>query len=94
MVEKTYLETSKQQRSTADVFKYESAFRKVTIKFLDSVNKEPRYGVCISQRKSWKEAVTNVSSRHSAKSKVRISAADAIISSAAKNRRNNGFKRK
>ena len=52
MVEKTYLETSKQQRSTADVFKYESAFRKVTIKFLDSVNKEPRYDVCISQRKS------------------------------------------
>ena len=35
------------KQDTADVFKCESAYGKVRIAFLDSVNKQSRYSVCI-----------------------------------------------
>ena len=35
------------KQDTADVFRCESAYGKVRIAFLDSVNKQSRYSVCI-----------------------------------------------
>ena len=43
MVEKIYLETSEQQRSTTDVFELERDYGKATIAFFDSVKKQRRY---------------------------------------------------